>query len=106
MKNIIYPQLSPYTYTPYFWSDQYENRFQYFGHAKTWTQIIQRGSMESNAFTYFYLDNQNIIQAAFISNQAKNALPVRKMIKQQIPIAPKDLADESIPLKKLQRSLA
>ncbi|GAB4074769.1 FAD-dependent oxidoreductase [Barrientosiimonas marina] len=105
-KNMISPQSSPYTYTPYFWSDQYGSRFQYFGHAKTWSQIIQRGSMEANAFTYFYLDDQNIIQAAFISNQAKNALPVRRMIKQQRPIDPEDLADDSISLKKVQRSLA
>ncbi|GAA0431762.1 hypothetical protein GCM10008983_05430 [Lentibacillus halophilus] len=62
--------------------------------------------MESNTFTYFYLDDQNMIQAVFISNQAKNALPVRRMIKNQTLVDPNNLADDNLSLKKIQRSLA
>lgn len=104
-QNLINPQSSPYGYIPYFWSEQYDNRFQYFGHAKTWSKTILRGSTDTNAFTYFYLDDQNIPKAAFISNQPKNALPARRMIKQQNPVSPEDLADENISLKKVHRVL-
>ncbi|MGY0693853.1 NAD(P)/FAD-dependent oxidoreductase [Virgibacillus sp. FSP13] len=100
-QNMIHRQSAPYTYTPYFWSDQHGNRFQYFGHAKQWSQTVLRGSIESNAFTLFYLDDQNIVKAAFISNQPKNALPVRRMIKQQKVIDTEVLADESVALKKV-----
>lgn len=102
-KNMVHPQSDPYTYTPYFWSDQYSNRFQYFGHAKEWSKTIIRGSTESHAFTVFYLDDQDVVKAAFIANQPKNALPVRRMIQQQNAISPEALADESIALKKIQR---
>ncbi|GAA0433979.1 FAD-dependent oxidoreductase [Lentibacillus halophilus] len=103
-QNVINPQSVPYAYTPYFWSEQYDSRFQYFGHAKEWSRTVLRGSFESNAFTYFYLDDQNIVKAAFLSNQAKNALPVRRMIQQQSSVDPEALADESIALKKVQRA--
>ncbi|TRM10562.1 oxidoreductase [Lentibacillus cibarius] len=105
-KNILQPQSAPYTYTPYFWSDQHGSRFQYFGHAKEWAQTVLRGSIEANAFTYFYLDEQHIVKAAFICNQPKNALPARRMIQQQKAVDPEALADESMALKKVQRSLA
>lgn len=32
-QNMIHSQSAPYSYTPYFWSDQHGSRFQYFGHA-------------------------------------------------------------------------
>lgn len=102
-QNMNYPQSVPYTYIPYFWSDQYDSRLQYFGHAKVWSKTVLRGSMESNAFTYFYMDDQNVVKAAFISNQPQNALPVRRIIKQQKAINPESLADESVTLKKIQR---
>ncbi|SFD89668.1 3-phenylpropionate/trans-cinnamate dioxygenase ferredoxin reductase subunit [Lentibacillus persicus] len=101
-QNILQPQSSPYTYIPYFWSDQHGSRFQYFGHAKQWTKTVLRGSLESHAFTNFYLDEHNRVQAAFIANQPKNALPVRRMIKQQQVIDPEALADESVALKKMK----
>ncbi|WP_010531831.1 NAD(P)/FAD-dependent oxidoreductase [Lentibacillus jeotgali] len=104
-QNMIQPQSVPYTYTPYFWSEQHGSRFQYFGHAKRWSKTVLRGSIESNTFTNFYLNDQNIVQAAFISNQSKNALPVRRMIQQQKAIDPDALADESVALKKMQRRL-
>ncbi|MBY7144392.1 oxidoreductase [Virgibacillus sp. NKC19-3] len=102
-KNVIHPRSTPYTYTPYFWSDQYHIRFQYFGHAKNWSKTVLRGSIESDAFTIFYLNDQDIVKAAFISNQPKHALPTRRMIQQQKAIDTGDLADESIALKKVQR---
>ncbi|MEN1968842.1 FAD-dependent oxidoreductase [Lentibacillus sp. N15] len=103
-QNILHPQSAPYTYTPYFWSDQYHSRFQYFGHAKRWSKTVLRGSIASNKFTVFYLDDQDIVQAAFIANQPKNALPVRRMIQQQKAIHPEALADEQTALKKVKHA--
>lgn len=104
-RNMVQAQSSAYSYTPYFWSEQYDNRFQYFGIAKTWSKIILRESADPKAFTYFYLSDQNIPKAAFISNQPKNALPVRRMIKQQKPVDPDALADENVSLKRVQQVL-
>ncbi len=73
-QNMIHSQSAPYSYTPYFWSDQHGSRFQYFGHATQWSKTVLRGSIDSNAFTYLYLDDQNIAQAAFLANQPKKRL--------------------------------
>ncbi|WP_255259587.1 NAD(P)/FAD-dependent oxidoreductase [Lentibacillus sp. CBA3610] len=99
-QNMVNPQSAPYSYTPYFWSDQHGSRFQYFGHTQQWSKTVLRGSFESDTFTNFYLDDQNIVQAAFLCNQPKNALPVRRMIKHQKAIDPEVLADERVALKK------
>lgn len=100
-QNMIQSKSAPYSYTPYFWSDQYDSRFQYFGFAKTWAKTVLRGSVASHAFTCFYLDDQNIPKAAFIANQPKHALPVRRMIKKQKAVNPEDLANEEVSLKKI-----
>lgn len=99
---MINPQSAPYSYTPYFWSVQYDNRFQYFGFVKTWAKTVVRGSINLNAFTCFYLNDEDIPEAAFIANQPKNVLPVRRMIKNQKPINPEDLANEDVSLKKVE----
>ncbi|WP_143833276.1 NAD(P)/FAD-dependent oxidoreductase [Oceanobacillus timonensis] len=102
-KNVMHPQSAPYTYTPYFWSDQYHMQFQYFGHAQAWSKTVVRGSAETDAFTIFYLDDQDVVQAAFLANQPKHALPARRLIQQQKVIDTQALADENIALKKVPR---
>lgn len=100
-KNMIQSRSAPYVYTPYFWSDQYGRRFQYFGHAKEWSDTVLRGSMADGEFTVFYLDDQQVVKAAFIANQPKNALSVRRMIKAQKPVDPGALIDDNVSLKKI-----
>lgn len=102
-KNMIQPQSAPYTYIPYFWSDQYGHRFQYVGHTKPESEIILRGSREANEFTAFYLDDRQVIEAAFIVNQTKNTLPVRRMIKSQKSPDPEVLSDHHFSLKQIEK---
>lgn len=101
-KNMLGGNLTPYTAVPYFWSDQYDYRLQYFGHTKNWHTTVLRGNMEDNQFTYFYLNEDDVIEAALLVNQPKNALSVRRLVKQQQQVQPDLLADPEVSLKKVQ----
>ncbi|MEB7754889.1 NAD(P)/FAD-dependent oxidoreductase [Staphylococcus pseudoxylosus] len=98
-KNIIKGHSIAYTTVPYFWSDQYDKRLQYFGHSKNWKNTLLRGSIDDGMFSYFYLDENNIIEAALLVNKPKEAISVRRLIKEQTPIDINALADTNIKLK-------
>jgi 3-phenylpropionate/trans-cinnamate dioxygenase ferredoxin reductase subunit len=51
---------TPYDYVHSFWSDQYEHKLEYVGHAVNWDQFIVRGSLEERQFVGFYLDEGQI----------------------------------------------
>jgi 3-phenylpropionate/trans-cinnamate dioxygenase ferredoxin reductase component len=54
---------APYDYIHTFWSDQYEHKLEYVGHAATWDDFVVRGSLADNRFIGFYLQ-AGVLQAA------------------------------------------
>ncbi|MFD1360913.1 NAD(P)/FAD-dependent oxidoreductase [Lentibacillus salinarum] len=100
-KNMINEKSAPYSAIPYFWSDQYDHRLQYFGHTKDWKSTVLRGNIEDQQFTYFYLNESDIVEAALLVNQPKNALAVRRLVKQQHPVHTDLLSNPDMSLKKV-----
>src|SRR5439155_8883910 len=47
---------TPYDYVHSFWSDQYEHKIEYVGHAREWDDFVVRGD-EHGAFIGFYLSD-------------------------------------------------
>jgi 3-phenylpropionate/trans-cinnamate dioxygenase ferredoxin reductase subunit len=45
----------PYDYVYTFWSDQYEDKLEYAGHAAKWNEFVVRGSLAARRFVGFYL---------------------------------------------------
>jgi 3-phenylpropionate/trans-cinnamate dioxygenase ferredoxin reductase subunit len=45
----------PYDYIHSFWSDQYEHKLEYVGHAATWDDFVVRGSLDEGKLIGFYL---------------------------------------------------
>jgi 3-phenylpropionate/trans-cinnamate dioxygenase ferredoxin reductase component len=45
----------PYDYLHSFWSDQYEHKIEYVGHAARWDEFVVRGSVEERKLIGFYL---------------------------------------------------
>lgn len=97
-KNLIQPKSAPFTFQPYFWSDQYDQNFEYLGHAIEWSESVLRGSFDKGEFTMFYLDDAHVIKAAFIANQPDNGDPVGRLIEEQRPVDTKALANERVSL--------
>ena len=54
---------APYDYIHTFWSDQYEHKLEYVGHATTWDDFAVRGSLADGRFIGFYLQ-AGVVQAA------------------------------------------
>jgi 3-phenylpropionate/trans-cinnamate dioxygenase ferredoxin reductase component len=54
---------APYDYVHSFWSDQYDHKLEYVGHATTWDEFVIRGSLEEGKLIGFYLTGAQV-QAA------------------------------------------
>ena len=53
----------PYSYLHTFWSDQYEHKLEYVGHATKWDRFVVRGSLEERRLIGFYIKD-GIVKAA------------------------------------------
>lgn len=90
----------PYTPVPYFWSDQYDLRFQYVGHAHTWDHVVLRGQPADGAFTAFYL-REGRLRAALAVNRPRDLATLKRLIAAAVAPDPVALADEGVGLKSL-----
>ena len=52
-----------YGYLHTFWSDQYEDKLEYAGHARTWDRFVVRGSLRQRKLIGFYLEG-GVLRAA------------------------------------------
>ena len=57
----------PFAALPYFWSDQFELRLQYVGHAESWANVELAG--EPGSFVARYLDREGRVLAALAANR-------------------------------------
>ncbi len=96
---------APYGYIHTFWSDQYEDKLEYVGHATTWDEFVVRGSLPEHRLVGFYL-RDGVLQAAVGLNRGGDpeadldgemAACVR-LVAQRIRPDPETLADEHIDL--------
>lgn len=102
-KNLIHRRSQAFTFQPYFWSDQYDQNFEYLGHATEWSQTVLRGSFEKGEFTMFYLDDNHVVKAAFVANQSGNGEAIGRLIEEQTPVDPEALGDEQVSLEKVSK---
>lgn len=95
----------PYDYVHSFWSDQYEHKLEYVGHAATWDQFVVRGSLEERQLIGFYL-REGQLRAAVgldrggdpeLDEYAEMAACVRLVAQRPSP-TPNQLADERLDL--------
>ncbi len=54
---------APYDYLHSFWSDQYEHKIEYVGHATKWDEFVVRGSVAEGKLIGFYLVD-GVVRAA------------------------------------------
>jgi 3-phenylpropionate/trans-cinnamate dioxygenase ferredoxin reductase component len=94
----------PYIPVPYFWSDQYDLRVQYVGHAHAWDRVVLRGRPAEGPFTAFYLHGGRL-RAALAVNQTRELGTLKRLIAADAMPDPEALADESRPLRSLVPAL-
>ena len=101
---------APYDYIHSFWSDQYEHKLEYVGHATEWDQFVVRGSLEERRFIGFYLRGGQIVAAAGLDRGGDPELDAdsemaasARLVGASARPAPDQLADEHVDMWSLAR---
>ena len=91
-----------YRYLHTFWSDQYEHKLEYAGHARTWDQFIVRGSLEDRSLVGFYMQDGSLRAAVGLNRGGDPELDAEgdmakasRLIAAGARPAPAALADEN-----------
>jgi 3-phenylpropionate/trans-cinnamate dioxygenase ferredoxin reductase subunit len=96
---------APYDYLHTFWSDQYEHKLEYAGHATNWDQFVVRGTVEERRLIGFYLSEGRILAAVGLDRGGDPELEedsemaaCARLVAQGARPAPAQLADERVDL--------
>lgn len=99
--NLIQPRSQPYDVLPYFWTDQYDQTFEYLGHTTKWEQTFVRGDLDSGHFTIAYVDEQRVPLAILFANGHEQRDDVTELMSRRQPLDPERFADTNQPLSTL-----
>jgi 3-phenylpropionate/trans-cinnamate dioxygenase ferredoxin reductase subunit len=96
---------APYDYVHSFWSDQYEHKLEYVGHATTWDRFVLRGSLDDQKFMGFYLLDGQVRAAVGLDRGGDPELDAdsemaagARLVAAGARPAPEQLADERVDL--------
>lgn len=89
----------PYMATPWFWSDQYDVKYQSVGLAQDYDEVVRRG-IEQRSFSYFYLKDGYVI-AVDAFNRVKDFMAAKKLVADKISLSATQISDEDFDLKSL-----
>jgi 3-phenylpropionate/trans-cinnamate dioxygenase ferredoxin reductase component len=99
---------APYDYVHTFWSDQYEHKLEYVGHATKWDQFVVRGSLEEAKLIGFYLADGLVRAAVGLDRGGDPELDTggemaasARLVAGRARLAPGLLADERTDLRSL-----
>lgn len=90
----------PFAAVPWFWSDQYELKFQMAGLPQPGDRAVLRGDMASGRFSVFFLRGEALVAAHSVNRPAEHML-ARKLIAGGARPSADQLADASFDLKGL-----
>lgn len=60
-------QTVPFATIPFFWTNQFDIKLRYVGHAESWDDVIVDGDVQEGNFLAFYVHNQQVL--AVVGNQ-------------------------------------
>jgi 3-phenylpropionate/trans-cinnamate dioxygenase ferredoxin reductase subunit len=90
----------PYRDVPWFWTDQYECRFQMAGLSVGYDEPVLRGAVEQGKFSVFYFKQGRMVAADSV-NRFGDHIAARKMLAAGTLLSAAQAADETLDLKKL-----
>jgi 3-phenylpropionate/trans-cinnamate dioxygenase ferredoxin reductase subunit len=96
---------APYDYIHTFWSDQYEHKLEYAGHATRWDEFVVRGSLADRRFVGFYLLDGQLLAAVGLNrggdpelDEDSEMAACASLVGQRARPAPERLADDATDL--------
>jgi 3-phenylpropionate/trans-cinnamate dioxygenase ferredoxin reductase subunit len=97
---VLVDREQPFTGVPWFWSDQFELKFQMAGLPASGDATVLRGDTSTDRFTLFYLRDGAVVAAHSVNRPAEH-MQSRRLIASAARVTPQVLADESVDLKSL-----
>jgi 3-phenylpropionate/trans-cinnamate dioxygenase ferredoxin reductase subunit len=97
---VILGRPEPYRDVPWFWTDQFETRFQMAGLWVAHDQFVTRGSIAAGKFSVFYFKDGRLLAVDSV-NRPGDHVTARKMLAAGTQLRPEQAADEMVDLKKL-----
>ena len=99
---------APYDYLHTFWSDQFEHKLEYVGHATHWDEFVFRGSLDERRFIGFYIRDR-VLRAAVGLNRGGDPeldaddelFACGQLVAEQATLPANVLTDETIDLRSL-----
>jgi 3-phenylpropionate/trans-cinnamate dioxygenase ferredoxin reductase component len=87
---------------PWFWSDQYDLKFQAVGLPSGYDRVVIRGSMTDPSFLACYFKGDELVSVDAVNRPAE-FMVAKRLIKQRATVDAELLADDAVPLKTLLR---
>ena len=97
---VITGQPEPYRDVPWFWTDQFEIRFQMAGLSGAHDKSVLRGSVQASKFSVFHFKQGRLLAVDSV-NRVADHITARKMLAAGTPLTPEQAADETVDLKQL-----
>ena len=96
---------APYDYIHSFWSDQYDHKLEYVGHATEWDEFVVRGSLEERRLLGFYLSEGRLLAAVGLdrggdpeADSDSEMAACARLVGARARPSPGELADERVDL--------
>ena len=91
---------SAYDRLPYFFSDQYDVGMEYTGFARSWERVVFRGDPATREFVAFWLVEDRVV-AGMNVNVWEVTDPIKRLIRERVPVDDRRLSDPDVPLDQL-----
>lgn len=85
---------------PWFWSDQYDLNLKMVGLSEGYDRLVLRGSLESRAFSAFYLLGDRVLAVDTVNRPVEFNLS-KRLIGERIAVDAEALGDDAVPFKDL-----
>lgn len=95
-KNILSEKSDKYNVDPYFWTDQYDETFEYLGNARDWDRTFIRGSLDKKQFAVAYVDDNNYPLAILFANGFEDRDDIEELLNKNQALDEAKFTDTSI----------
>jgi len=89
----------PYQAVPWFWSDQFDVKYQSVGLAQGYDEVIRRGS-DDRRYSLFYMKDGRVIAVDAFS-RVKDFMAAKKLVADKVKLPATQIADEDFEIKSL-----
>ncbi len=98
LASLVVGREQPCTAVPWFWSDQFDLKFQMTGLTAPGDEVVLRGDMASDRFSVFYLRHGALVAAHSVNKPAEH-MQSRNLVGARARLSASQLADQSFDLK-------